>query len=90
MAALFRFLCNLGAVTLATVAQAQGIGRDAAIDTEHIFGFTEGADIGGKGERELENTTMAASGDLAASRFSPMKWRSATVSANIFGPHWGL
>lgn len=62
MAALFRFLCNLGAVTLATVAQAQEIGRDAAIDTEHIFGFTEGADIDGKGEREFENTTIGRLG----------------------------
>jgi hypothetical protein len=26
------------------------------IDTEHIFGFTEGTDIGEKGEREFENT----------------------------------
>jgi hypothetical protein len=28
-----------------------------SIDTEHIFGFTEGADIGEKGEAELENST---------------------------------
>lgn len=27
------------------------------LDTEHIFGFTEGADIGEKGEKELEGTT---------------------------------
>jgi hypothetical protein len=30
--------------------------RSASIDTEHIFGFTEGADVGEKGQRELENT----------------------------------
>jgi hypothetical protein len=39
-----------------------GIDRDATIDTEHIFGFTEGADIGGKGEGELENTTIGRPG----------------------------
>jgi hypothetical protein len=62
MAALFRLFCVLGALTVATVAQAQGIDRDAAIDTEHLFGFTEGADIGGKGEGELENTTIGRLG----------------------------
>ena len=39
------------------------------VDTEHIFGFTEGADIGEKGEVELENTatgSLAARGRLAA------------------------
>jgi hypothetical protein len=29
------------------------------IDTEHIFGFSEGADIGEKGEKEIENTFTA-------------------------------
>ncbi len=28
--------------------------RPSHVDTEHIFGFTEGADIGAKGEKELE------------------------------------
>jgi hypothetical protein len=62
MAALFRSLCILGTLAVPSVAQAQGIDRDAAIDTEHIFGFTEGADIGGKGEGELENTTIGRLG----------------------------
>jgi hypothetical protein len=30
--------------------------RRASVDTEHIFGFTEGADVGAKGEHELEDT----------------------------------
>jgi hypothetical protein len=30
--------------------------RSVSIDTEHIFGFTEGADVGEMGQRELENT----------------------------------
>jgi hypothetical protein len=36
----------------------------AAIDTEHIFGFAEGADIGEKGERELEITATSLIGKL--------------------------
>ena len=33
-----------------------------AVDTEHIFGFTEGADIGEKGEKELESNTTGLLG----------------------------
>ncbi len=32
------------------------------IETEHIFGFTEGSDIGEKGEKELENTAVGRFG----------------------------
>ena len=32
------------------------------IDTEHIFGFTEGTDIGEKGEQEFESTTVGRFG----------------------------
>src|SRR5262249_29191621 len=37
-----------------------------SLDTEHIFGFTEGADIGAKGESEFENTAVLRSGKAAA------------------------
>jgi hypothetical protein len=33
-------------------------------DTEHIFGFAEGSDIGAKGELELESTTIGSFGAL--------------------------
>jgi hypothetical protein len=36
---------------LPRIAQAQE--TKAAVDTEHIFGFTEGADIGEKGEKGI-------------------------------------
>lgn len=36
--------------------------RPQAVDTEHIFGFTEGADIGGKGELEIENNLVGLLG----------------------------
>src|SRR5262245_33703299 len=37
------------------------------IDSEHIFGFTEGSDIGSKGEKELKNETTLRSGKAAGS-----------------------
>lgn len=38
---------------------AQGV---PDIDTEHIFGFAEGSDIGEKGEREIESVTIGSFG----------------------------
>ncbi len=40
---------------------ADGAGKEK-IETEHIFGFTEGTDIGGKGEQEFESTTVGRFG----------------------------
>jgi hypothetical protein len=39
--------------------------KHEGFDTEHIFGFTEGADIGEKGEREAESGTVGAFGRSA-------------------------
>jgi len=36
--------------------------KSSAVDTEHIFGFTEGTDIGDKGEREFEVATTGLVG----------------------------
>jgi hypothetical protein len=57
--------------TAASSIQADDIKtRTAPVDTEHLFGFVEGADIGDKGEREfvLDSTLRAgrASGSFAA------------------------
>ncbi len=38
--------------------EAANSGEHEEIDTEHIFGFTEGAYIGEKGEQEIENTAV--------------------------------
>jgi hypothetical protein len=35
-------------------------------DTEHIFGFAEGSDIGAKGELEIESTTVGSFGALGS------------------------
>ncbi len=42
--------------------EAARSGEHEALDTEHIFGFTEGAYIGEKGEREIENTAVESFG----------------------------
>jgi len=38
--------------------EAANPGEHEELDTEHIFGFTEGAYIGEKGEKEIENTAV--------------------------------
>jgi hypothetical protein len=60
------------AATLAAVAPAQAEPRRAAhgaseVDTEHMFGFTEGSDIGGLGEKELETDSTGRFGRAAGS-----------------------
>ena len=50
---------------LPRIAQSQQ--NSEPLDTEHIFGFTEGADIGEKGEKELENTTIGSLGTMIGS-----------------------
>jgi hypothetical protein len=54
LVALFVFVSALAASSFGQAQEA----RSEAVDTEHIFGFTEGADIGEKGEKELENTII--------------------------------
>ncbi len=46
----FAVLALIGAVSL----PGQNLARAADTDTEHLFGFTEGSDIGEKGEKEGE------------------------------------
>jgi hypothetical protein len=46
------------AVTLIALTPA----RASDVDSEHLFGFTEGADIGEAGEREAETETIGRFG----------------------------
>ncbi len=41
---------------------AKEVAQAADVDTEHLFGFTEGTDIGEAGEKELESDTTFRSG----------------------------
>jgi hypothetical protein len=47
------------ALMLPSLAQAQDAEDSASgsVDTEHIFGFTEGSDIGEKGEKEVDHSS---------------------------------
>ncbi len=54
--------CFAAAVALAA---ASAPARASDVDTEHLFGFSEGADIGHKGDRELESETIARLGKAA-------------------------
>ena len=54
-------------IAVATPGQAKADeaakpGQHEKLDTEHIFGFTEGAYIGEKGEQEIENTAVEGFG----------------------------
>jgi len=55
-------LLTVGVALLSSLALAQEKQAGTAVDSEHIFGFTEGADIGDKGESELESITIGRLG----------------------------
>lgn len=59
-------LLLLLAISLFPILARAGEEKAEAVDTEHIFGFAEGSDIGGKGERELELTSTGAFGKPGA------------------------
>lgn len=62
MVAAVRRLPTVAILLLSSLAQAQEKQTGATVDSEHIFGFTEGADIGDKGESELESITIGRLG----------------------------
>ncbi len=62
MVAAVRRLPTVAILLLSSLAQAQEKQAGATIDSEHIFGFTEGADIGDKGESEFESITIGRLG----------------------------
>ena len=43
-----------------------GTAQAPDLDTEHIFGFAEGSDIGAKGEREIESVTVGSFGKIGS------------------------
>lgn len=55
----FRFLATILAITLLA---AQPVRANEEVDTEHLFGFTEGSDIGAPPEKELESETTGRFG----------------------------
>ncbi|MGP8191485.1 MAG: hypothetical protein ACLQLT_02470 [Methylovirgula sp.] len=70
-AARIAFLFVLAVSLLPALARAQEAQTNAGatepeIDTEHIFGFAEGSDIGSKGEREIESVTIGSFGKIGS------------------------
>jgi hypothetical protein len=60
------------ALSLIAVLGASSLGTSSAkaddrVDSEHLFGFTEGSDIGAKGEREFKSETTLRTGRAAGS-----------------------
>jgi len=62
MASIVRWSTLSVALLLPAVAHPESRARIVGIDTEHIFGFTEGTDIGDKGDIELESTFIGRFG----------------------------
>jgi hypothetical protein len=60
-------------------AEPRGPATRWSIDTEHIFGFAEGSDIGAKGELEIENITIGGFGALGSYSISTMKPRCVSA-----------
>lgn len=56
-----------GSVTPSRAAGGKSGAESAGMDTEHLFGFTEGTDIGAAGEREVELDSTFRSGKSAGS-----------------------
>src|SRR5215472_16997432 len=57
-------LAVLGEGSLALGAAGVRADKNGDVDTEHMFGFTEGSDIGDKGEKELETDSTGRFGRL--------------------------
>lgn len=77
---------------------ASALARASDVDSEHIFGFTEGADIGKVGEREAESETIGHLGKSAGSYAALMQNDSVKmlpidnfrISANAALAHFGI
>jgi hypothetical protein len=60
-------LAGLGAAGSAHGAAGKRADKTGEVDTEHMFGFTEGSDIGEAGEKELETDSTGRFGKLGGS-----------------------
>jgi hypothetical protein len=75
IASLAMMMILLGSAAPGRADSRKGIANGAEVDTEHLFGFIEGSDIGAAGEKELEVDSTVRSGrssgsfDDAASAF---------------------
>ena len=57
----------IAALSLITILGTSSAEAAERVDSEHLFGFTEGSDIGAKGEREFKSETTLRAGKKAGS-----------------------
>jgi hypothetical protein len=55
---------SLPSFALADEIRTSASSTGSEIDSEHIFGFSEGSDIGSQGEREIESVTIGSFGKI--------------------------
>src|SRR5262245_54268425 len=60
-------LAGLGTAVAAPADHDRHAEKSGEVDTEHMFGFTEGSDIGEKGEKEVETDSTGRFGRLGGS-----------------------
>jgi len=60
-------LAGLGTTVAAPADHGKHAEKSGEVDTEHMFGFTEGSDIGEKGEKEVETDSTGRFGRLGGS-----------------------
>jgi hypothetical protein len=70
----------LPAIAHAQESEPERARNIASFDTEHIFGFAEGSDIGSKGELEIESVTIGSFGELGSIPISTTKPRCVMAS----------
>jgi len=61
------WLAGLAVAGSASAANREHAGKAGEVDTEHMFGFTEGSDIGEAGEKELETDSTGRFGKFDGS-----------------------
>jgi len=66
------------AITTSPIRADGAMARTDPVDTEHLFGFIEGADIGTKGEREIVIDSTLRAGKIHCVRKLPHFGRSCT------------
>ena len=84
MAKLCRTLFLMAVLLPPSLAQAQEEKASSTVDTEHIFGFTEGSDIGEKGEKEVDHGSNFFVGKRGSLIDIENETAFATVSTTAF------
>jgi hypothetical protein len=78
-------LCTLALIAFVPCDASARKVHEPEIDSEHLFGFTIGSDIGERGEKEIENETNARTGKNGGSYTAIFEqWRQNTQLRRIF------